>query len=854
MLSNIIYLIITNVAKFQIQLFKMIYDITMILSTDVRTNVYIGITSLMIAVVIFIAELISDKNRDEIEKQILLQKTNILKNILLMILILFFTWIANIFKNEVVILYFYSQIIINIMIIVSILKIYKMFKTSINLLINRDEYMNEKEKFIETKLKKYEQMINDDINQVNINRQQIQTNLTNMNNVEYRDPLYISNMELRARGYKPITAKNSGKVEEILYDNLYILDQKFENANSDKDKSLYIIITEGENVKINSTIAYISKENEKFKEEVSNCYKISVNNKNAKEELKYIKKQLQNYFQNEQIEDLKNEINHIYEIIIKNNLTNAQDVFNELIREWFFDAKEKSNYQNIFISICEEIEGLSIVYDKFYLFRNIRGFLSYIYRQIIKSNSNRIELFLNEYISNIKNVTFLAIPNNNTKYYEYILAEILILIKELIKNKKISEINIIFERYHFQKETENDHKLNFEFIIGFMMAILYEQEKLDQEQLQELINIFKDEYENICIFENNMYNKDIKTIIETFKDTKSSDTIIQNTISIWERNEEKHRYSFVWTPEYIEYDNILIAMLFTLDDIWSYENLMENEIKTIDIHFYNNVKLFMQNNNEYKRIIDLQEEKIVKEKYDIIIQYLDDVIKICEDKLTKQIIEKELSKKQEEKLIQNTIEQIDKSKNEFIKILKEKGKIINLEDKIQTNQSISEFMISRETFFKENDSWIDYIAKDLANRHINMVFNIICNQIKKEAELVQISNTDDLNNILNKMDDLSDVIIMCNNTFKRNVLKTINNYFIYGEYKIPIIKRFDNSAIILSLKSIKAVMKYELRINIKDCSKESEFENDKNMQTKCLIQVNNPMHINFAENIHIYRT
>ena len=59
---------------------NLIFDIVKKLDCDTRTNIYIGVTGILIAVVIFIAEIISNK-KIEIYKNLVLEKTRLIKNV-----------------------------------------------------------------------------------------------------------------------------------------------------------------------------------------------------------------------------------------------------------------------------------------------------------------------------------------------------------------------------------------------------------------------------------------------------------------------------------------------------------------------------------------------------------------------------------------------------------------------------------------------------------------------------------------------------------------------------------------------------------------------------------------------------
>ena len=72
-----------------------------ILKQDYISNVYIGVTGILVAIVIFIAEVIKDQN-NELNKKVILYKTNIKNYIIDVLLVFFYMLIVNMLKyNDV---------------------------------------------------------------------------------------------------------------------------------------------------------------------------------------------------------------------------------------------------------------------------------------------------------------------------------------------------------------------------------------------------------------------------------------------------------------------------------------------------------------------------------------------------------------------------------------------------------------------------------------------------------------------------------------------------------------------------------------------------------------------------------
>ena len=70
-----------------------------LINQEYVSNIYIGITSILVAVVIFIAEVIKDQN-NELNKKVILSKTGIKKNSIFLLSIFFYMLIINMFRFD----------------------------------------------------------------------------------------------------------------------------------------------------------------------------------------------------------------------------------------------------------------------------------------------------------------------------------------------------------------------------------------------------------------------------------------------------------------------------------------------------------------------------------------------------------------------------------------------------------------------------------------------------------------------------------------------------------------------------------------------------------------------------------
>ncbi len=111
-----------------------------ILEQDYISDVYIGVTGILVAIVIFIAEVIKDQN-NELNKKVILYRTNIKENIIDVLINFFYMIIINMVKynqdsdicNFCNIIYLITHGILLVFVLISIYKTGKMFWIALKL-------------------------------------------------------------------------------------------------------------------------------------------------------------------------------------------------------------------------------------------------------------------------------------------------------------------------------------------------------------------------------------------------------------------------------------------------------------------------------------------------------------------------------------------------------------------------------------------------------------------------------------------------------------------------------------------------------------------------------------------------
>ncbi len=127
-------------------LYDLFLKLLTVLDSDIRINVFIGVTSLMIATIIFIAEIVSQKEY-QLEKALILDNTKMIRNMFFSVAILFSLFATSALKSsysdvgklpyfENDILFFVINLMLDIFIVIFMIETIKMFVRTIGVRID----------------------------------------------------------------------------------------------------------------------------------------------------------------------------------------------------------------------------------------------------------------------------------------------------------------------------------------------------------------------------------------------------------------------------------------------------------------------------------------------------------------------------------------------------------------------------------------------------------------------------------------------------------------------------------------------------------------------------------------------
>ena len=203
-----------------------------LLKQDYISNIYIGVTGILVAIVIFIAEVIKDQN-NELNKKVILHKTNIKNYIIDVLLIFFYMLIVNMLKynegNSICefynIIYVITHILLLGFVILSIYRTGKIFWITLKLNTEKDYFNKELEKYMNEKVLELEKRANNKNNKKHKKEEAEFKEFIKEQEVYFNDEKIIKgNSE-----YKPIFPVKNGIIGKYDYKRLIDLANYFNN-------------------------------------------------------------------------------------------------------------------------------------------------------------------------------------------------------------------------------------------------------------------------------------------------------------------------------------------------------------------------------------------------------------------------------------------------------------------------------------------------------------------------------------------------------------------------------------------------------------------------------------------------
>ena len=630
-INNYIYIL-----KVILGLFKIIETI----DCDLRTDIYLGVTGFLTAIVIFVAEFVSNDDKSKLDKKVLINKTKIYDNVVWMIINMLALLIGKLITGAG---YYIFQILVNISIGISIYKTLRMFKIIIDLTLRDDLLAIERDKFIKNIFNAYDEKME---NVKRIKQQsayELESALKANMYISYEKYTYFSD------GYKAINSKFDGILKAI---DLEKIEQILESLKIKNDeKILYIVAVKGEYIP-RKILFYIKKEYEKYSENILSCFCIEKDENHLDEDVNRIIKETINKIRNtEYYENIHTEIVNFFEEIISNDWKYVEELFYsqlyEIVRESI--KLKKYNMMNVLLEYVEDIALLLIRKNKIEEFEKYYNLRYYLMIEIIDENGVDIESVIYKF-TNFINSCIYSCENDETKdaKYDLLLSKVLRVIKLLLRRdcpKAIWVIlnNIAISReYRLEKEKWIEDLL-LQFIIGILYAFLYEFDTLNKNNFRGVKEIL----EKI----NHKFDFDFKyelyEFISKFNWLKNKENKIYGVYDDFCFGEsEDHKNQNSWSGNSINI-NLVLCELFRLYYIIPNDNINKDLINKEDIFFCDEMLTFIEN-QKYKKLFEIFPRNLEMNLSEIKLA-IENIKRIAIEKEEQYEIENELDKEKIEK-------------------------------------------------------------------------------------------------------------------------------------------------------------------------------------------------------------
>lgn len=820
---------------------EFIYGVLTSLECSDRINVYIGVTGILVAIVIFIAEVISN-NKHEIYKKLILKRTDIIKNVKLMMAILLMMWISNIIKKETKLLYCIIQLSINLLILYSMYKTLKIFIMAIKLNTN-EKYLNEQlDIYVKDEILLYKEKSK------NKRKKQEDSNksfykYTNNSNI-FKYSKYMIDMD---ENYRILYPNEEGYIKNYDYGILdyianytkiqintsdKIKESKIKDGNLEKPE-VFFCKKIGEKIDGRTPIAYYKNLDNDL---VNNIKKAVITDKIETDRVENITKIIDDLFKLSKEDIFNFDNNHkllnLYESLCEDNNEDILKIFMTKTEEEYFEACKNIKYNKGYSRFLVRLLHTSFKYNKHSDFTIFNSYITGLYYRRMREKNVDFKAVAYDYANHIFNISFYSIKRKKDyQYYDNVMSNLLNIINWFVRFKKIDAINVLFNNIHFEdvnykydREMSEYDIVKFQFLIGFIYIILYSYNRLDEKNLKELKEIItKIRYKFL-------YFHEIWEVIKNFKKYSKKKSEINKQIDNLEFYSEEKQYQNLYFLDHIDILEVLKCFLYMFNIRWSdIESIDRNDIERNDRFEFERIITLFKENHEYiniERIFDF-------EKYDIskVEEVLNKAVSIAN--------EKEEQYKREAQLIEEKVKEFkrivienSKIKNGILEVLYDAGKVKYSNYKLKKVFGINQ-LIPRNLFFEEMHG-VETIAIDYGKAFPRGINKELIETIESYSEYTK----ENLNTILNRINELDNYVLIMNSSqyYKLN-FETEENYLKINDKKIRVVRNNNTNKIIIINKRSLPQIEYckfddiynqkniydNLYYELTDCSKDPEL-------------------------------
>lgn len=767
-------------------IFNWFIEILQKLDGDTRTNIYIGITGILVAIVIFIAEIISNK-KIEIYKRLMLEKTQILKNVRNMIIILAIIWFGQIIKkDDCKIAYFFEQLLINCAIIFSMVQTMKTFLKAIKLNTNQEYFDTQLQEYLYSKVEE------------NIHIKEKNTIKLAEKNKEFLEYIksskvfnfepYMFNLE---DGYNRLEFNKYGYITSYNY---YILNKieenlKIKTIKTEKDDN------PTDNISNQKPEIYLCK---KIGDKCANNYPIAYYKNVKKEYINMINRAIT--IDNEKYINCDSEISKIIDDIFAITYQNSLNTDDEDILINFYEFICKNKYESIIATFLDKIYNInkginninknekfcgflnrlmaiSFKYDRYDAFDNIGNYIVSLYIDRIKVKGADLKHIAYRYANDVFIINkYSVIRRGDYKYYDVIMANLLVIIKTFLRKNDIEAIMVLFNNIYFEKReyySKNEFNdfdiVEFQFIIAIIYMILYMYKKQEKNEEKYVVNISKIiEVLRYKFFE--LY--DIWDTILKFNKYSEKNSEIQKVIESVDFDSDVHKYENAWSSNPLDINQVLKSMIYMF------------RIQYVDIEGIDDNDISREDGYKYNRLLEIfknQSFEILENKYEYeelykadVINLLSKVVGIIKQKETEYELNAEIDDNKVNRFKDILIKSCNK-KSKLEELIFDLGKVRESDLKLKRVFGISE-LIPRNWFIKDdyNNVYTDNVAEDFGDAFKRGINKEVIEYLINKSNISDKTLEETIRNISN----IEDYILIANRNLLSNLNFDYNNEYV----------------------------------------------------------------------------
>lgn len=819
-----------------------------ILNQDYITNIYIGITGIIIAIVIFIAE--STKNQDnELKKRVILHYSKVKKNILTILGIFAYMLISNSLKyNEDIaiksfnnIFYIVTHVILLMSAIYCIIITGRMSFVALKLNSEKSymnkkiaEYMYSRAKILEKK--EINKILNKEKKDLNtfIEKQSIFVIITSNEDID--------------KNYIPIYPKRNGIVKSYNYEklieiiNMYEKEKEKEKFYIKENKVVLIFDKIGKKIYKSDPVFYCLDKYKKVFENINEVLIYEEQEFFINDEINLINSSLfEKEFKYNQLEefDENDMIYNYFDFLYKNNLERVKQLAIQEIEKYYRKVDSDYNRNKQFCIFLDKLANLIRKNDDFINYEKIITFEYYLYiEQLENKNSDTKEITYNFANLIISYNLFFALNNEYNRYYEFIMNILFKFLMNLLKIEKYEEINILLnnilieERDIERREFNKQDIIKFQFSIGIIISfIVLDNENKLKEENKNTLKIVLDYFGKELL---NLY--DCWEVISNFKKYFGEKTSLQNTYENLEMYFGEPKYKNSWSVIPVDKMMILKEYIYLNNiDIINKNRINYNEITKEDKRFYSKLSELIKDEEqtEIEKIFGIKYESKEKLK-----EFIDLIVEEADRK------EKEYNRTNSlniEKINEFKKEMIDElnKETEFIKFLNENDKIKKTYEESKKVYGIDQ-LISREFFFDSFPSYTfliehykTFLDNLLKTEYINKIeemskiekksFNEVIKKLENIEEYVIITNFMNYKTLeMHKYERKSSTIVINNKRINVFKISKVNGFYLIKKSDLPNVYIAD----FYKKKWNKQNIKDNIYFELEDCSEKEDLRKE----------------------------